>query len=85
MSYYDSRVQEMRSAGVEVRELGDEIAIIDRDSVVVGGDAPTAYGLSGATDEQARELARLGRAVGADAETVWRDYCESVGASEIVW
>ena len=83
MSYYESRVEENRAAGAEVRELGDEGAVGDGAFALVGGDAPVAYELSGVTDAQARRLAELGRAV--DGEAAWREYMEEIGAREIPW
>lgn len=83
MSYYGSKIAEMRRLGVEVRELGDEIAIISGGYVVVGGDAPTMIELSGATPEQSRRLADLGRAVNGEAE--YTDYLSEIGAREVSW
>ncbi|HUT61887.1 MAG TPA: hypothetical protein VNA25_28960 [Phycisphaerae bacterium] len=83
MSYYGSKIAEMRRLGVEVQELGDEIAIIRGEFVAIGGDAPTLVELSGVTPEQARRLAELGRAV--DGGDEYTDYLSEIGAREVAW
>lgn len=42
MTYYETRIRELRAAGAEPRELGLEIAIVG-DIILVGGDSPAAY------------------------------------------
>jgi len=83
MSYYESKIAEMKKLDVEVQELGDEIAIIRGEFVAIGGDAPTMVELSGVTPEQARRLAELGRAVGGEDE--YTDYFSEIGAREVAW
>jgi hypothetical protein len=83
MSYYESKIAEMKKLDVEVQELGDEIAIIRGEFVAVGGDAPTMFELSGVTEEQARKLADLGRAV--DGGEAYEDYLKEIGAREVAW
>lgn len=85
MSHYESKITEMRGYGRDVLELGDEIAIVDGDMILVGGDAPSAYELIGATPEIARTLAELGRAVGGDARADYDAYLAECGASEVRW
>jgi hypothetical protein len=91
MSYYQIKVAEMRRAGCEVRELGDEIAIVSGpgdDCLLIGGDAPSAYSRPGPSirASTARRIARLGRTCGGEA-AVRRlaAALERAGLSECAW
>jgi hypothetical protein len=83
MSYYESKVEEMKKMGVDVEELGSEIAVIRGEFVAIGGDAPTMLELSGVTQEQALRLAELGRAI--DGGEAYAAYLVEIGAREVAW
>jgi hypothetical protein len=83
MSYYESKIARMKKLGIEVKELGNEIAIIRGEFVAVGGDAPTMFELSEVTNGQARRLAELGRAV--NGEEKYKNYLAKIGAKEVAW
>jgi hypothetical protein len=85
MSYYERRIAELSERECQVEELGEEIAIVDGEHILVGGDAPAAYELSGATPEIARRLAELGRQVGEDALDAYEAYLAECGAREVSW
>lgn len=86
MSYYQTKVDAFKKLGLEVNELGDEIAICG-DRILIGGDAPTQYVMDGPTPEIAKELARLGRTVyddNKDEDALWH-FCIQHELSEIAW
>ena len=85
MSYYQRRIEECKKNGKSVRELGDEIAVVDGEFTLVGGDSPTSIELSGITDEQALKCAEFGRASGDGAEETYNEYLREIGAIQIAW
>lgn len=80
---YTWKIRELNRKGIEVRELGGEIAIASGKFIYIGGDTPTCFELAGVTDEQARKLAKLGRTVGNISE--YGNYIIEIGAREIPW
>lgn len=87
MSYYADKIEELREQGAKIQELGDEVAIINDDHVIIGGDCPLAYEGNNITPDQARKLGELANKPLESKDDLrrYKEYVAELGLIDSPW